>query len=69
MNVTHRQKALLLHRKDFDKAQCPFMSIESRKPRVAGTYLNTMKIIYSKSIVRIIPTGVKLKEKTLVPYF
>ena len=46
------------------------MTIESRKPRVAGTYLNTMKTIYSKSIVRIIQTGVKLKEKKpLVPYF
>lgn len=49
--VENRLPSLNRLRKDFDKAQCPFMTIESRKPRVAGTYVNTMKIMYSKSIV------------------
>ena len=47
--------------KAFDKIQHPFMIKILKKPGIQGTYFNTIKAIYNRSIASVILNREKLK--------
>ena len=50
-----------MQKKAFDKIQHPFMVNILQKMSIEGTYLNTVKAVYSKPTANIILNGEKLK--------